>query len=251
MNKTVIHTSLHYIDAELNYLKKGSPIALPEWGGFWFMFEGRILVYTKEGGFFDTPADPYKQRNDWEALEVTTELAIQFIKDLRISLDQLSTAQKHLPYGASRELSIFHTEVQWAFMYLGFLLGEVGAANPYPKSFDPSSPVIEKHADKSNDASGLIAGLLELGNETACVKYLRKRMALFLDCLGWLDAFVLNIKVRTTPKISHPYVHVASQVAIHLLNANLMLGQQLNNIRVREEKLDVLNLPQSNNPSPN
>jgi len=57
------------------------------------------------------------------------------------------------PVRASRERSIAVTKLQEAIMWLGMDLkaidGEApGAApNPYPQSYDPASPVIEKTAD--------------------------------------------------------------------------------------------------------
>jgi hypothetical protein len=53
----------------------------------------------------------------------------------------------------SRERSLAITKIQEAIMWLGMDLkamheeGTPGTDNPYPKSYDPASPVIEKTAD--------------------------------------------------------------------------------------------------------
>lgn len=54
---------------------------------------------------------------------------------------------------SSRERSLAITKIQEAIMWLGMDLkaqseeGTPGCENPYPKSYDPASPVIEKTAD--------------------------------------------------------------------------------------------------------
>ena len=49
---------------------------------------------------------------------------------------------------ASRERSIAVTKLQEAIMWLGMDLKDIGETpNPYPHSYDPSSPVIEPTAD--------------------------------------------------------------------------------------------------------
>jgi hypothetical protein len=57
------------------------------------------------------------------------------------------------PVRASRERSIAGTKLQEAIMWLGMDLKAIDgeapgtAPNPYPQSYDPASPVIEKTAD--------------------------------------------------------------------------------------------------------
>lgn len=49
---------------------------------------------------------------------------------------------------ASRERSLAVTKLQEAIMWLGMDLKDIGETpNPYPHSYDPSSPVIEPTAD--------------------------------------------------------------------------------------------------------
>lgn len=57
------------------------------------------------------------------------------------------------PVRSSRERSLAVTKLQEAIMWLGMDLKAIdsevpgSAPNPYPKSYDPSSPVVEKTAD--------------------------------------------------------------------------------------------------------
>jgi hypothetical protein len=51
------------------------------------------------------------------------------------------------PIRASRERTLAVTKIQEAIMWLGMDLKDIGAQNPYPHSYDPSSPVIEPTAD--------------------------------------------------------------------------------------------------------
>lgn len=47
-------------------LYEGKAIKLPEWGGYWFNKEGRIMVLTKAGDILDTPmVEEFKNRTDW------------------------------------------------------------------------------------------------------------------------------------------------------------------------------------------
>jgi hypothetical protein len=74
----------------------------------------------------------------------------QFRKDLDEVLQRLKLASIHggpHPCRASRERSIAVTKIQEAIMWLGMDLKDIGAPNPYPQSYNPSSPVIEPTAD--------------------------------------------------------------------------------------------------------
>lgn len=48
---------------------------------------------------------------------------------------------------ASRERALAITKVQEAIMWLGMDLKDQGTENPYPNSYNPASPVIDKTAD--------------------------------------------------------------------------------------------------------
>lgn len=48
-------------------LEKGNKVKLPEWIGYWFKKDGKILVHSRTGDTLDTPfLDDYKNRTDWE-----------------------------------------------------------------------------------------------------------------------------------------------------------------------------------------
>jgi hypothetical protein len=67
-------------------------------------------------------------------------------KQLRKDLDaQLQVLKNSLR--KSRERSIAITKIQEAIMWLGMDLKDLNEPNPYPKSYDPSSPKIEPTAD--------------------------------------------------------------------------------------------------------
>lgn len=75
----------------------------------------------------------------------------QFRKDLDVVLQSLklsNIATGPAPCRFSRERSLAITKIQEAIMWLGMDLKDIGESpNPYPHSYDPSSPVIEPTAD--------------------------------------------------------------------------------------------------------
>jgi hypothetical protein len=86
-----------------------------------------------------------------------TELATADTKQWRKDLDEVLQRIKNqsgLTPGCdsssarrSRERSLAVTKIQEAIMWLGMDLKDIGAPNPYPHSYDPTSPVIEPTAD--------------------------------------------------------------------------------------------------------
>ena len=84
--------------------------------------------------------------------EAATTQTKQFRKDLDGVLQRLKTSgdpkNPHPHARASRERSLAITKLQEAIMWLGMDLKDIGETpNPYPHSYDPSSPVIEPTAD--------------------------------------------------------------------------------------------------------
>jgi hypothetical protein len=90
-----------------------------------------------------------------------TELAVAQTKQLRKELDEVLQNLRrdsdkdftgirppdHLVRG-SRERSLALTKIQEAIMWLGMDLKAIGETpNPYPHSYDPTSPVVEPTAD--------------------------------------------------------------------------------------------------------
>ena len=89
--------------------------------------------------------------------EAATAQTKQFRKNLDAVLQEIRLAcnegdpSQGLPVcetRKSRERSIAITKIQEAIMWLGMDLKDIGETpNPYPHSYDPSSPVIEPTAD--------------------------------------------------------------------------------------------------------
>lgn len=67
------------------------------------------------------------------------------VKQFRRSLDAILQEMKMMGRSSERALAI--TKIQEGIMWLGMSLKELGAPNPYPSSYDPSSPVVEPTAD--------------------------------------------------------------------------------------------------------
>lgn len=230
MNKNIVTNHLAWPDAEKK-LSNGVPIALPEWEGFWYMHKGNHYVFTKDNEFLDTPMQEFKDRNDWESIEMNNGYALRFIKGMRLSMDEMMTFIKNEKLGLpkNREISLVITELQLAFMWLGKILGELNAQNPYPESFNPDSKAIELHADKANKVTSLSRVLMEM-DEIAKVKFMRKQVNIYLNSLEWLTCERMAEKKVTI------CFHAIRYVYEHLANAKLWLGQQLNNIREAAEK---------------
>jgi hypothetical protein len=211
----------------------GFPIARTGWGGFWFSNGKETLVFTREGEFFDTPDDSNTQHNDWHLMALDREDMIRFVKSLRLSLDTL--LQLTVELQQSRELAIVKTELQFGFMWMGYTLGQLDAPNPYPKSFDPKSPVIEPHADKAKDLNVAFMEELASLDATGKVKLFRRKIAMYIEAYTWLIKQMIVGNPALEIKVKNPFVHVEGVVLEHLMNANLWCGQLLNNIRVASE----------------
>ena len=222
-------------DEAMDRLDRSIPVKLPEWLGFWFKLHGVIYVYTKEGEILNTPwLEKFKDNTDWKvaSYEDVVPAFTGYVKALRLRIDSVLTlfnkitkfGEKEYLFEGTRETSLAITSIQLAFMYLGKHLGALGAANPYPQSFNPKSPDIEKHADKaSSPINPFTEELISPENPTAATKALRAEIAIFVS----LCEFVARYRLPKEPLTGPP----ALQAAGNLAEANLWLGQQLNNIR--------------------
>ncbi len=218
------------------YLSEGRPVKLPEWGGFWFAIgnEGhrKIFVFTKEGEILDTPDyETYGTRNDWTTVIATgeggwPEIMIPFVKALRRQIDAIRDI---VELSKNREKSLASTALQLGFMWLGLYLGELGNANPYPKSMDPASPTIEKHADKAEGHPMQYIKELYGDDYTAQIKALRAETQTATDMILFIAQYL-------------PTGRMPQYVAVdRLIEAKLWLGQELNNIRLRSLELEEKN----------
>jgi hypothetical protein len=78
----------------------------------------------------------------------STDLPFDEIREdkmFRQALDEILQGIKSLL--GSRERSLAVTKLQEAIMWLGMDLKRLGTPNPYPHSYDPTSPVVEPTAD--------------------------------------------------------------------------------------------------------
>lgn len=78
----------------------------------------------------------------------STEVPFDQIKEdkrFRLYLDTILQDLKSLP--SSRERALCITKIQEAIMWLGMDLKRLGGPNPYPHSYDPTSPVVDPTAD--------------------------------------------------------------------------------------------------------
>ena len=216
--------NLPYSEALIR-LKEGSLVKLPEWEGFWFPVGGKIWVFTKDGEILDTPDhETFGVRNDWTQV-VGPEILTHFIKTVRVRIDSIMNHIK-ADVTPSREASLAYTAAQLGFMFLGLHLGALGAANPYPKSTDPSSPVIEKHADKADQYTDYLGkNAMIFPDETAKVKFLRLELQNHLD-------FITAVCKETSSQGPFYWAVALDK----LIEAKLWLGQCLNNIRVASEQ---------------
>lgn len=207
------------------YLNERTPVRLPEWNGIWFPINGKVFVFTKDNEILDTPdVDTYGVRNDWTChIGDIPDLGVRFVKALRLRADSLLTHINSGEAGRNREVSLAATSVQLGFMWLGIELGALGSANPYPKSMDKSSPIIEKHADKAQDDFYGYISSPDL-DETAKVKALRSEVQLLINMVEFGGNF------NRTGK------NAWGVACDKFIEAKLWLGQQLNNIRLIEEE---------------
>ena len=80
--------------------------------------------------------------------ETTTEAPFNEVREdkfLRQELDKHLQLLKALP--GSRERALAITKLQECIMWLGMDLKRLGGPNPYPHSYDPTSPVIDPTAE--------------------------------------------------------------------------------------------------------
>jgi hypothetical protein len=86
-----------------------------------------------------------KLTEDPEAMKSWIESKIKESKQLRVELDGVLQKLKAAPGSRERALSI--TKLQESIMWLGMDLKELGAANPYPNSYNPNNAIVEPTAD--------------------------------------------------------------------------------------------------------
>lgn len=151
------------------------------------------------------------------------------IKEKRVLIDALIITIGNR-FG-SRECALAKTELQKATMFFGKVLGDLSVANPYPESKDPKSSKIEVRADQAT--GGLVIDEEITSDQTALVKYLRGYIG------DNIVAFTKTLAAGKEDKADDLNRHI-DQVLSHLEEAIMWLGQELNNIRLQQERMDTL-----------
>lgn len=177
--------------------------------------------------------DIFNQSTGLELKPINKQVAIDMVKTIRQAIDfYIYLLGPYLK--PEREVSLVKTELQLAFMWLGYVCGEMGDKIPYPSSFNEKSPIIEPHADK-HVLDVVFMETFSNFDETGRVKLLRHRVSELVDIINWLYAKPMYNFVENTPKFIHLPILTGAEALKHLINANLWLGQVLNNIRERNE----------------
>lgn len=207
---------------------------LPEWKGFWIKAGQEVFVFTKDLQLLNTPDyEQFGSRLDWENVRFGTDesnIETEFVKVIRKRID-LITKKIDLLLSPSRAKSLSITSLETAFMWLGLELGAIGSPNPYPKSMDSSSPVIEKAADKADQETNLLFEALGGLDETGVTKALRLEVQRTIDIIR--SYFATENRKRKFLDGSYP---INMAVDRDLINGKLWLGQQLNHILIQQEK---------------
>lgn len=141
--------------------------------------------------------------------------------ELRLQIDKIINSFGVLPnQRKSREISLSFTNLQRAKMWLGKTLEALGRDNPYPKSDDPISPVIEPQADHTPVGMDIPLGM----DEVAMVKLFRSEIQKVMDEYKWGSDSIPTAAAR---------FYDESYMAI--CESKMWLGMELNRIREIEE----------------
>ncbi len=167
------------------------------------------------------------------------EQFISTIRQIRLKVDICMNSVKLLT--PSREVSSTFTALQLTKSWLGEMLKNCGTENPYPKSTDATSPVIEKQAEHSKDTFIDVnqedcKEIFTSGDQTARVKFFRFIMDGIIHDIESLlfqiphTNFGNLISTQSQQKITLATVN-AWQYAI---NSKIWLGWELNSIREKQ-----------------
>lgn len=143
----------------------------------------------------------------------------KIVKEVRMELDHIFNQAKII--ASSTEHSLALTNIQRGSMWLGQVLATLGATNPYPQSSDPNSPVIEERADQAKDSPAVFEKM-PYETRTQSVKWLRLQLQNIIDRL--------KLKVQ--------YSHEITVAIDALVESKMWFGQELNNIRLKDEALN-------------
>lgn len=167
---------------------------------------------------------------------LTGQVPVPSITGFRMRLDMYINSTIYLQ--PSREVSLAHTHLQRAFMWLGKAQGATGSESPYKESFNHKTPAIEPTAD--HGPSSLMDALWDLpdyGTHTARVKSLR---SLISDHLKEFKPFSV-----APNQFSDDYAMYLKESRLAAEEASMWLGWELASIKKHQ---DASSHPASNLP---
>jgi Ulp1 family protease len=128
----------------------------------------------------------------------------------------------------SREVSLAHTHLQRAFMWLGKAQGATGSESPYKESFNPQSATIEPTSDHSTTSlMDSLWDLPEYGTHTARVKSLRAQISEHLKGFTQLS--------KAPNAFNDDYAEFLKQSRLAVMEASMWLGWELARIKKEQE----------------
>jgi len=148
----------------------------------------------------------------------------QFIKQKRKEIDAILLTIK--PRLDSGELTLSYRSLQLAQMWCGKILGELGAEYPYRNGNDSKTKEIDARADQAAQPIVLTPG------RVFAIKELRDYIKLIQSQIN-IEFTTEGSKPNT--RISPESGRLAEKVVDYLQEALMWLGQELNNIKLRQE----------------
>jgi len=128
----------------------------------------------------------------------------------------------------SREVSLAHTHLQRAFMWLGKAQGATGSESPYKESFNHKTATIEPTADHTpTSLMDALWDMPEYGTHTARVKSLRAQIAEHVK--GFTEF------AKAPNQYNDDYADFLKQSRFACLEASMWLGWELANIKKQQE----------------
>jgi hypothetical protein len=146
------------------------------------------------------------------------------IKEFRLETDCLINSTRYLR--TSREISLAHTNLQRAKMWLGKALGETGTPTPYPNSENPKNDTIEPQADHAENSLITRWQVIE-DTHTARVKDFR------FVCQTYVDHF--KSYVANNESAGKYYDLYLQQSLLAMEEAKMWFGWELDRIRIIKE----------------
>lgn len=173
-----------------------------------------------------------------EKTESNTQAPLLSITNFRRTLDLYINSTPYLR--PSREVSLAHTYLQRAFMWLGEAQGATGSESPHKDSFNHKTPAIEPTADHtSSSLMNALWDMEEYGTHTARVKSLRSLIAEHVKNFhSWRKA---------SESAGPDYDEFLKQSWLSVMEASMWLGWELANIKKQQESAGV---PMGSSPHP-